>query len=267
MDDRLAPRLLRTWAADAGAFARVLAERDPGWGSEVHAVGGGLLVLCGAGLYVNRAIAVGLDEALTDDDLDLIVERSRSVGVSPAVEVTPLTHGGTVDRLRARGFVHAAGADVTALTRTPDGPAIATPADVVVRPVLDEADLRRWQDTSARGWGHTDPDARRAADAFAVAAHAVDGDGMVIAHDATDGRPVGCASTTIRDGVATLGGMSTVPEERRRGVQASLLRHRLELALHRGCDVAASTAASGGASERNLRRHGFNPRFTIATWR
>ncbi len=93
----------------------------------------------------------------------------------------------------------------------------------------------------------------------------VDGDGLVIASDAGDGRSVGCASLTIHNGVATLGGMSTVPSERERGVQRAMILHRLRVARDRGCDVVTSSAAPGGTSERNLIRHGFVPWFTVST--
>ena len=48
-------------ARDAAAFAEVLANQDPSWGSESFSLAGGRAVLCGAGMYVNHAIAVGLD--------------------------------------------------------------------------------------------------------------------------------------------------------------------------------------------------------------
>ena len=263
MDDH---RLLATWALDAAAFAHVLARLDPSWGSAAMPVGGGWLVLCGRGLYVNRAIGAGLTQPLDDDDVELVVEASRRAGVTPSVEVTDRTHPGTVERLAARGFEHVASSDVTALVRPVGDPLPAAPDDVVVRGVVDAEGLALWQRTSARGWGHTAADALRASDAFARAAFEIDGDEMVVALDAGDGRPVGCASTTVRDGVATLGGMSTVPEERRRGVQAALLRHRLGRAAALGCELAAATAVSGGESERNLVRHGFTPRFVVRTW-
>jgi GNAT superfamily N-acetyltransferase len=271
MDDRavmaraVMARAVRAWAHDAAAFADALARLEPAWGSSVHEVAGGQLVISGRGLYVNRAIAMGVDDPATDDDIERVIAVSHDAGVTPAVEVTPVTHPDTVARLAAHGFHPDPAADVTALFRPP-APLPRAPDDVVIRPVRGSDDLALWQETSARGWGHVTEAARRASDAFTRAAHAVDGDGMVIAFDATDGRPLGCASTTIRDGLATLGGMSTVPGERGRGVQAAMVRHRLALAGRRGCDLAGSTAVVGGASERNLVRHGFVPAFTVATW-
>jgi GNAT superfamily N-acetyltransferase len=108
--------------------------------------------------------------------------------------------------------------------------------------------------------------ARRAADAFATAAQVVDGDGMVIALDAADGRPLGCASMTLHEEVATLGGMSTIPAERGRGVQAALILHRLGVAKAAGCTIATSTTVVGGASERNVQRFGFRPIYVKQTW-
>lgn len=259
-------RLLRTWALDAAALAEVLARQDPSWGSQTHPIAGGQLVLSGRGLYVNRAMAAGIAPALTDDDVQHLIACSEAIGVPPAIEVSPETDEGTLTVLARHGFEHRPDSDVTALV-WPSGerPLPDSPMDVVIRSI-SAASIPDWQEVSALGWGHTTPDARRASDAFVRAAHAIDGDGMVIAHDATDGRPLGCASLTRRDGVATLGGMSTIPAERRRGVQAALVRHRIEVAIESGCDLIASSAASGGASQRNLQRLGFVPQATISTY-
>ena len=45
---------------NALAFAVALSALDRSWGTETLAVAGGQLVLCGPGLYVNRAIATGI---------------------------------------------------------------------------------------------------------------------------------------------------------------------------------------------------------------
>ena len=269
LDDATARRLLHTWALDAEAFALVLNRQDPTWRSEVHHLAGGRLVLCGSGLYVNRAIGAGIDEPLRRDDVALIVDRSAAVGVEPAIEVTPYTRADATVQLGRAGFVHDATGDVTVLTVpaiAAAASAIDAPDDIIVRPVVDDVELDLWLTTTALGWGHDTRAARTASDAFTRAAHVVDGEGMVLAFDRSGGRPVGCASTTLRDGIATLGGMSTIPTERRRGVQAALVRHRLARAAELGCELAASTASTGGASERNLMRLGFEAHFAVETW-
>jgi len=214
-------------------------------------------------MYLNQAVFAGVDEELDPVDLELLVARSDALGVEPAIEVTPTTRRGSIRRIQDRGWVHHRAFDISCLTRSVTVTAVEAPDDLMVRPVETAADLGLWQETSARGWGHEDAAARRASDAFAAAANALDGEHMIIAFDRSDGRPVGCASMTVRDDVAMLGGMSTVPAERRRGVQAALLRHRLAEAGRLGCELAVTTAAQGSPSARNLERHGFVPTVTI----
>lgn len=261
--DDFGHRVLRVRAANAVDHTRSLATRDPFWGSEVHFMAGGWLVLAGRGMYINQAMAAGIEDDLSPADLDLLVERSTVVGVSPTIEVSSITLSRSVHRVRERGFVRDPASDITCLTRSVTSTTIDAPDDVVIRAVESQADLRLWQETSATGWGHATTEARSASDAFAAAAHALGNEHMVVAFDASDGRPLGCASMTVREDVAMLGGTSTTPAERRRGVQAALVRYRLSEAGRLGCDLAVTTAARGSASERNLTRHGFDPRATI----
>jgi GNAT superfamily N-acetyltransferase len=262
----LIARLERVEALNAVAFALALSAIDRSWATETLAVAGGQLVLCGPGLYVNRAIAAGIDTPLREADIGLIVDRSAAVGVPASVVVTPATLAESVAQLESHGFVHDPAGDVTALVRPLD----ELPDDLAREGIeivsIAERSLREWQETSALGWGQDTESARRPADAFASAAAAVDGDGMLIAIDKADGRPLGVASMTICEEVATLGGMSTIPAERGRGVQAALILHRLGLAKAEGCTIATSTTVVGGASERNVQRFGFEPTHVKQTW-
>lgn len=259
-----ARRIVDTWARDAAAFARKLADIDPSWRSEVTEVAGGVLVLCGRGMYVNRAMAVGLDAPLSDADWELVEERSRLVGVPPAIEITVATHPSVREAAEARGYrPH----DVdTALVRGLDLSDIAPPDPTFDVVPANRGLLPVWQETAACGWGHSSEEDRRASDVFARTAALIDGERFTLVRHAGSGRPLGCASLTIRDCLATLGGMSTLPEVRGQGVQATLIRHRLRVAAATGCDLAASTAVPGSVSERNLLRHGFRKAFTITTW-
>ena len=253
-------RVERTWALDAVAIADALRAQDPSWGSETFDLADGRVVLCGSGLYVNRALAVGLEESVTDEHFALLERQSRLVGVVPAIEVSDATMPAVRDRLAGRGY-RPSGETAVLVRPLTGGSHVDVDVDVdpaIVIERVGESDLVSvWQQTSAMGWGHSEPDARRASDAFARAAARADDPGLVLARSARDGRPVGCASLAIRGGVATLGGMSTLPDERRHGVQKALILYRLQLARDRDCDIAATTTAIDGASERNLLRHGF----------
>ena len=260
-------KVLQAWAEDAAAFATELARIDPAWDSRTFPLAGGHAVLCGAGMYVNRVLAAGLERPLTDVEFDLLESASAMVGVPAAVEVTAASHPALIDRLVERGYV--ADGETIALRHALDTvdtlDTLASPTDTIVIQPANTDLLTIWQATSALGWGHVDEAARRASDAFARAAAVVDGDGLVLATDAIDGRPLGCASLTVNGDVATLGGMSTVPAERERGVQAALIQHRLRVATELGCEIATTSTRPESASYRNLARHGFEPWFTVTT--
>ena len=262
MDDAsLTARLEHVEAFNAVAFALALSRLDRSWGTETLAVAGGQLVLTGPGLYVNRAIAVGIDDPLRPADVALVIDRSIAVGVRPEVVVSPATRADSLAVLEEHRFSHDSSADVTVhVQRVVEVPDPSGPNGIDVVPV-SERSLEEWQAVSTLGWGHETEAARRAADVFARAARVVDGDGMVLALDASDHRPLGCASLTIHEEVATLGGMSTIPAERGRGVQGALILHRLRVARDAGCTIATTATVVGGASERNVQRYGFRPAY------
>ncbi len=256
-------RIETTWALDAVAFAAVLSQQDPSWGSRTFPLGGGHLVLCGCGLYVNRALAFGIDQPVTVDDFAELERQTSQIGLEPTIEVTSMSHDSVGRIAGRRGY--RLGNFRTAHVRSLGDDDVGAPDPSIVIERADGSLLGAWLETTATGWGHTTIEARRASDAFSRAAAVIDQQGFVLASDATDGRPLGTASLTIRDGLATLGGMSTRPSERRRGVQQALIRHRLRLAQDAGCDLATSSTVPGGGSERNLTRAGFRPLYDKVT--
>ena len=126
---------------------------------------------------------------------------------------------------------------------------------VEVVPVRTDDDAARWRAAFSAGFGVTDPVAVRVSDEFARADHRIAGSGQCLA--LVGGEVQGCGSVNVVDGVGWLGAASTMPHARGRGVQAAMVRHRLEHARHAGADLAAATAVPTGASARNLVRLGF----------
>jgi GNAT superfamily N-acetyltransferase len=62
-------------------------------------------------------------------------------------------------------------------------------------------------------------------------------------------------------------GAATVPELRRRGLQAALLEERMRYASDHGCDLAMMVAEAGSLSQRNAERQGFRVAYTRLKWR
>lgn len=72
-----------------------------------------------------------------------------------------------------------------------------------------------------------------------------------------DGEPAGGGAVFMNQGVAELGGASTLPEHRGRGIQTGLLKARLAYAGKNGCDTAMVTTLPGTISQRNVEKQGF----------
>ena len=68
---------------------------------------------------------------------------------------------------------------------------------------------------------------------------------------------MGCGSVIPESGIGWIGGATTVPAYRRRGVQGALVRRRMTAAYESGCDLAVVTAVPSGDSARNVARLGF----------
>ena len=240
----------------------VLARQDPSWGSTTFGVADGWAVLAGPGLFVNQVMAAGLTEPITHDDIDVVVDRATQVGVTPAFEFCDATRTDAVTALRERSWLPNDNQIVMAhgLGSIPE----AIPGIDIA--FIGEAELPIWQLSSAVGWGLTSAAAQAANDAFSAAAFETDRPGLLLARDSLDGRPLACATLRISHGVAVLGGMSTRPEERRRGAHAALISWRLRYAEEHDCRYAISLARRGGDSARNLLRFGFTPAYTKTVW-
>ena len=66
--------------------------------------------------------------------------------------------------------------------------------------------------------------------------------------------------------IALFGGATTVPELRRRGLQAALLHERMRYAVERKCDIAMMVTLPGSDSQRNAERKGFRIAYTRTKW-
>ena len=82
-----------------------------------------------------------------------------------------------------------------------------------------------------------------------------------------DCTPGAAGALIVHEGVALFGGASTVPELRRRGLQAALLNERMRYAVERGCDLAMMVAEAGSNSQRNAERKGFCVAYTRLKWK
>lgn len=175
-------------------------------------------------------------------------------GATPTVAVSPGLVGEVEALLSSVGLVR--GLDRAVAVRRLD-PAAVVEAVAGVR-VVDADDDPRFVSVLLAGYEVDGPVA-----AYIAAEHSHPAVRRLLAIDG--GTPAGAAGITVHGEVAVLGGASTLPMRRGRGVQARLIDHRVRWAAEAGCALAVATVRPASVSESNLRRAGFRIH-RCATW-
>jgi GNAT superfamily N-acetyltransferase len=133
-----------------------------------------------------------------------------------------------------------------------------------VRVAADE-EAALWSDVSARGWAHEHPEMQDFLQQFGAIAFAREQSVNFIAE--LDGKAGAAGTLCLHNGVALFGGAATVPEMRRRGLQAALLQARMRYAFERGYQLAMMVTEAGSQSQRNAEREDFRIAYTRTKWR
>jgi len=224
-------------------------------------LGSGLSVWAGAGSPLDKVVGVGMDGDFADAELDEVEQAFADRDTPVQFEVSTLADPAVVDRLTRRGYVLVGFENVLGLRLDPDRRAQV--ADGVEIHDVGQADFDTWSSVVVDGFATPDTQG--------VASHedfpreiieraqrdlsATPGFAASLAR--IGGTPAGGASLRCSEGIAQLCGAATLPEFRRRGVQASLLATRLASAAAAGCDLAVVTTGPGSKSQQNVQRLGF----------
>ena len=217
----------------------------------------------GIGSPVTQTFGLGLDGAVTGEDLDALEAFFLSRRADVNHEVSPLAGVGVFTTLSSRGYVPVELTSVMFRTLQ-TAPAVSTPVNsqVNVRRI-SEGESQMFGVTAAKGWSES-ADLRAFLEGFGRVMATRAGGACFVAE--YDGIPIATGVLTLSNGVALLAGASTIPEHRRRGAQLALLETRLRFALSEGCDLAMMCAAPGSASQRNAERNGFRIAYTRVKW-
>ncbi len=258
----LAQRLERTEGFACTQFAAARARLFPGSTSTWTELAGALLTYDGPDAPTTQSFGLGLAESLTPAILDEAETFFFSRGVAAYHEICPLAGPAALQLLCARGYAPVEVSNV--LYRTLDLSAPRPIGNIHIRVVgRGEADL--WTSVSTRGWTHDHPELEDFLREFGAILVAREGSPCFLAE--LDGKPGAAANLVIHRGVALLAGAATVPEFRRRGLQAALLEARLRFAHENNCDLAMMVAEAGSNSQRNAERQGFHVAYTRIKWR
>ncbi|MDT5194875.1 MAG: hypothetical protein QOH20_1629 [Mycobacterium sp.] len=224
-------------------------------------LGSGLAVWAGAGSPLDKVVGVGMAGDFADAELDEVEQAFADRDTPVHFEVSTLADPAVVDRLTRRGYVLVGFENVLGLRLDPDRQAQV--ADGVEIHQVGPANIDTWCSVVVDGFATPDTQGvtshedfpREIIDRVQRDLSATPGFAAFLAR--IGGTPVGGASLRCSEGVAQLCGAATLPEFRRRGVQASLLATRLASAAAAGCDLAVVTTGPGSKSQQNVQRLGF----------
>ena len=224
-------------------------------------IGGGAAVFTGVGAPMNKVIGVGFTGPLNPSDLDVVEQAFRARRSPVRFEVATLADPSVGQRLTERGY-RLIGFENVLGVRPASAVVAASGADLTVER-LTPGTTETWFEVIVDGFSTPDGSAVLPEEQFEREGLRQIFDDFVRSSAYRGylcrwrGTPVGGAGMRLDSGVAQLAGAATLPAFRRRGVQAALLRFRLQDAEEAGCDLAVVTTAPGSKSQHNAQRQGF----------
>jgi GNAT superfamily N-acetyltransferase len=211
---------------------------------------------------VTQTFGLGIFQPLSAELLDKIERFFFDRAASADHEVSPLAGAAALSLLCARNYRPIEISNV--LYQPVEQLASEDFRNIRVR-VIGPEESQLWTNIHARGWAHDHPELleflKRSGSISSARKQSV----CFLAE--TDGEPGATGVLCLHEGVALFGGAATVPELRRRGLQAALLRERTRYAFDHGCDLAMMVAEAGSNSQRNAERLGFRIAYTRIKWR
>ena len=261
--DLMLARRLEAAEGFAGAqFAEARSRLFPQCGSTWTKCAGATLIFDGIDAPTTQSFGLGLFEDLTPAALDEIESFFKSRGAAVMHEVSPMAGGAVLELLCARDYRPFEVSSV--LYQSVEKPGHSLPGNIRVR-VIEPEEAQLWSSVSARGWTHEHPELEEFIQQMGVLCVARRQSPCFLAE--VDGEPGAAGVLNLHEGVALFGGAATVPELRRRGLQAALLEERMRYAYEQGCDLAMMVAEAGSNSQRNAERKGFRVAYTRLKWR
>jgi len=218
----------------------------------------GGLFTTGRDSFINRAIGVGFGGTPAAELLDAAESWFGALGMPSSLELCPWIPDELVAELAKRNYALESFRDVYVHDLTD----LPLRSEIDVLDVRDDNSLEQaWSSILESEYDPSTPAMERMAQFNAAALRVPERVNLVAI---IDGAPAATGALLLAGQVAELGGATTLAHARRRGAQSALIVDRLHRAVDLGCRLAMVSAAPGGASARNLRRHGFELAFTEA---
>jgi GNAT superfamily N-acetyltransferase len=278
-DLHLARRLEAAEGHAAAQFALARKRLVAGCGSEVARIGGADVIFDGAGSPITQTFGLGMEEPATPAVLEQIEAFFVERGAATQQEVCPLVGVATLALLAGRGYqpIEISTVLYRALAEAEGGAGLEWGSGGTARGedeggvggirvrLIESEEAGLWSDVNARGWSDEHQEFEPFMREVGTLLTAREASACFLAE--IDGSAAAAGALAIHEGVALLAGASTLPEQRRRGLQTALLGARLAYARELGCDVAMIVTEAGSNSQRNAQRAGFLVAYTRMKWK
>lgn len=263
VDTNLARRMEAAEDVPQMEIARVLQRTHPEVGADILEIAGGHAVFAGLDSPVGRAIGLGFEGAVTAAQLDEVEAFYKQHNAPSQVDITPVTHGSLLELLKTRGYVLVELNNVMA-RKLEQGERFQESVPGVEFRACTPEQVPLWTHTMLRGFFPQDQIPEGWDKLLAPMAEVESSLAMLMW---SDGQPVACCGGLIsrQHGMIALGGTSTLPEYRGRGIQTAAIGRRLNRAIAEGCDLAVVVTLGNTTSQRNAERMGFTPAYSKAT--
>ena len=229
---------------------------------EAEQVGGGWMTFGGKNSWANQACGLGMQEPVSDDDLDRFVDFYVSRGVEPRIEVCSYADKALLTGLAKRAFQLQEFENVFARRMQPNEDLRAThphgwPDNLEIFPVdpTNQRLVETYVEVSSSGFRKEGEPVTPQMSELIINS---------LQHEKTkaflaslNGEVVGAGGMEAVPPTACLCGASVLKEARRQGIQTALVIRRLEHARDTGCQWGTITSQPGIPTERNAQRLGF----------
>jgi GNAT superfamily N-acetyltransferase len=261
VDLELARRLERAEVLATVAYVETRRLLQPSSGASWLEISGVHAVFDGPDSPLTQTFGLGAFEPTSDATLDALESFFAERGVATAHEVSSLASPVTWQRLSSRGYSPIEAS--TVLVR-PTTPAPRTETGRVTARLVERDELSSWCQVVSEGL--SSESAELVAVMQDLAPIVARSEGVHCFAAEHEGKPIAGGVLALKNGIALLGGASTLPAERRQGAQAALLQARLEHAAKLGVELAMVVAGPGSSSQRNAERKGFRPVYVRSKW-
>lgn len=257
----LAQRLERAEVLATVAYVEARRSIQPSYGAGWFQIAGVHAVFDGADSPFTQTFGLGTFEPTNAATLDALERFFGERGVPAAHEVSSLAAPVTWEHLSSRGYSPIEAS--TVLVR-PTAPSPSADTQRVTARLIKHDEIASWSQVMAEGLSSESPELVAVVKDLAPIMAQSEGAHCFVAE--LEDKPIAAGVLDIRNGIAVLGGASTIPTARRQGAQAALLQARLEYAAELGVDLAMLVAGPGTGSQRNAERKGFRPVYLRSKW-